>query len=141
MEDLHIVFDPYAKDGPRQFVVESLDAYNLAATGCAAYYPVGFYLKSPRGEVLGGLLGQIWGGMLHVSYLWIAEPARRGGHGTRLVREAEAYAIERGCRWASLETMSFQARPFYEKLGYAVFATIEDFPPGHAKYFLKKRLG
>jgi len=29
---------------------------------------------------------------------------------------------------------------FYEKLGYELFATLEDYPPGHCKYFLKKAL-
>jgi hypothetical protein len=33
-----------------------------------------------------------------------------------------------------------QARPFYERHGYAVFATQEDNPPGHARHFLEKRL-
>jgi hypothetical protein len=39
-----------------------------------------------------------------------------------------------------LETYSFQARPFYERLGYEVFTTIDEYPPGHAKFFLKKAL-
>jgi GNAT superfamily N-acetyltransferase len=92
------------------------------------------------GEWLGGLLGFIWGGWLHVSHLWIAAPARRCGNGTRLIRTAELYALERGCRGATLETMSFQARPFYEKLGYEVFAELDGYAQGHAKYFLRKQL-
>jgi hypothetical protein len=51
---------------------------------------------------------------------------------------AEAYARERGCRGAYLETFSFQARPLYEKLGFKVFGEIKDFPPGHSHFFLKK---
>jgi hypothetical protein len=39
-----------------------------------------------------------------------------------------------------LSTFSFQARPFYEKLGYEVFATLEDCPVGHCEYFLRKQL-
>ncbi|MDB5536981.1 MAG: Acetyltransferase family protein, partial [Devosia sp.] len=39
-----------------------------------------------------------------------------------------------------LDTFSFQARPFYEKLGYSVFGTIPDYPPGGARYFLSKTL-
>jgi uncharacterized protein (DUF924 family) len=39
-----------------------------------------------------------------------------------------------------LETTSFEARPFYEKRGYEVFATLDDYPPGHSKFFLRKRL-
>jgi hypothetical protein len=50
-------------------------------------------------------------------------------------------AIRRGCRGAYLDTFSYQARPFYEKLGYAVFGTLDDYPPGHQRFFMRKRLG
>ena len=57
-----------------------------------------------------------------------------------LLRAAEDYAVERGCFASTLETHSYQARPFYEKCGYQVFGTLEDHPPGHAKYFMRKQL-
>ena len=139
-EKLEIVFDPLPGDSLSRFVTESLALYNVAATGQESWYPVGFFLKSSRGEWLGGLLGNIWGGWLHVSHLWMAAPVRRCGNGSRLLQAAEEYAIERGCFAATLETASFEARPFYEKLGYEVFAALEDYPPGHTKYYLRKRL-
>jgi hypothetical protein len=52
----------------------------------------------------------------------------------------EQAAKERGCTYAHLDTFSFQARPFYEALGYEVFATLDEYPPGHHKYFMKKAL-
>jgi ribosomal protein S18 acetylase RimI-like enzyme len=75
-----------------------------------------------------------------VTHLWVAATARGQGHGTRLMQDAEAYARARGAIGATLETYSFQARPFYERLGYRVVGAIEDFPPGHAKFFLRKTL-
>jgi len=140
MEKLEIVFDPLPPDAVRRFVVDSLDAHNIAATGLSNWQPVGFFLKSARGEWLGGLMGQLWGGWLYVRDLWVASPARGCGNGTRLLQAAEEYAVERGCFAATLETMSFQARPFYEKLGYEVFAALEDYPPGHTKFYLRKQL-
>ena len=140
MQDLEIVFDPLPGDALRCFVVDQLDAHVLTATGEASYYPVGYFLKSQRGEWLGGLLGTLWGGWLHVRTLWVDPVARRQGNGTRLLRAAEDYAVERGCFAATLETHSFQARPFYEKCGYEVFAALEDYPPGHSKFFLRKQL-
>ena len=80
------------------------------------------------------------GWRLHVMHLWIASAVRRQQHGTRLMQAAEDYAVERGCIAATLETTSFEARPFYEKRGYEVFATLDDYPPGHSKFFLRKRL-
>jgi len=65
MQDFELVFDPLPGDELRRFVVEQLEAHLLTATGEASYYPVGYFLKSPRGEWLGGLLGTLWGGWLH----------------------------------------------------------------------------
>jgi GNAT superfamily N-acetyltransferase len=140
MEELQIAFEPYADQAQKDIVINGVDYHNIAATGQAAYYPVGFYLRDARGEVMGGLLGEIWGGWMYVSYLWVAEPAREAGNATRLLQAAEAYAIERGCRGAFLGSHSFQARPFYEKNGYEVFGTLDDYPAGHGLFLLKKRL-
>jgi GNAT superfamily N-acetyltransferase len=70
--------------------------------------------------------------------LWVAEAARGAGHGARLLENAEAYARSRGAVGATLETYTFQARPFYERLGYEVFSALEGYPPGHVKFFLRK---
>jgi len=85
-------------------------------------------------------LGSIWGGWLHISYLWIDEAVRGRRWATRLMDRAEAYARERGCHSVQLDTHSFQARPFYERRGYEVFGTLDDYPEGHSKSFLKKKL-
>jgi ribosomal protein S18 acetylase RimI-like enzyme len=54
---------------------------------------------------------------------------------------AEAFAVERGAFAATLETHGFQAPNFYTKRGYGVFGRLDDYPPGHAKLFPRKRLG
>jgi GNAT superfamily N-acetyltransferase len=67
-------------------------------------------------------------------------PVRKRGFGKELMKRAETYAIERGCTDAYLDTFSFQARPFYEKLGYRVFGTLENHPVGHQHFFMTKKL-
>lgn len=138
MTELDIVFDPLPAETLTRFVSDALDLHGVAATGIAEYYPANFFLKSPRGEWLGGLIGTIWGGWLHVRYLWIAAAVRGQGHGARLLQAAECYAVERGCVAATLETFSYEARPFYEKQGYEVFGMLTGYPPGHAKFYLRK---
>lgn len=98
------------------------------------------FLQDEEGSILGGVDGVVFGNWLYVKLLWV-DAARRGrGHGTSLLRRMEEEAVRLGCRNAHLDTYSFEARPFYEKNGYEVFATLDDFPPGHQKHFLRKRL-
>lgn len=139
MAELEIVFSQEGGSAA-QFVREHLDIFNVGATGVSAFYPVHFFLKSDRDEIMGGLIGSIWGGWLHISYLWIDEAERGNRWATRLMDRAEAYARERGCHSVTLDTHSFQARPFYEKRGYEIFGMLDDFPKGHKKFFLQKRL-
>jgi ribosomal protein S18 acetylase RimI-like enzyme len=138
-DDLKIVFE---QEGGAQarLVNDRLDIYNVGQTGVSAFYPVNFFVKNARGETMGGLLGHVWGGWMHVKILWI-DPALRGQDwGTRLMDQAEAYARERGAHSVELDTHSFQARPFYEARGYEVFGTLDNYPDAHKKFYLRKKL-
>jgi GNAT superfamily N-acetyltransferase len=141
MDDLTIVYDPLPSGELARFVSDNVFNVNVARTGISEWHPVGFFLKNARGEWLGGLTGYIWGGWLHVNILWVTETLRGQGLGNRLMDAAEALAVERGAGWATLETHSFQAPGFYARRGYEVFGRLEDYPVGHAKLFLRKRLG
>jgi len=138
MDTVQIEFEPFIDEAARQFIVNGLDMHNIAATALPDYCPVNFVLRGGRGDVLGGVLGLLWGGWLQVTCLWVAEATHGAGHGTRLLNNAEAYARSRGAVGAALETYSFQARPFYERLGYEVFSALDGYPPGHVKFFLRK---
>jgi len=54
---------------------------------------------------------------------------------------AEAIAADRGCVGSWLTTFTFQAQGFYEKLGYAVFGTLDNSPGDNVRIFMQKRLG
>jgi GNAT superfamily N-acetyltransferase len=77
---------------------------------------------------------------LYVELFHVPETLRGRGHGKALMARAEAFARERGLIGIWLDTFDFQARPFYESLGFSVFGTIEDHPIGGARHFLQKRL-
>ena len=137
--DLKISFEPYNEEA-KQFVTDGIGNYNIATTGEESWYPVAFFVRNEAGEILGGLHGGIWGRWLYVKILWVAKPARGQGSGRKLMEAAEAYARERGCAGIHLETFSFQARPLYEKLGFEIFGEIENYPPGHTFFFMRKTL-
>jgi ribosomal protein S18 acetylase RimI-like enzyme len=140
MEMVRTQFEPFIDDASRKFIEDGIDFHNVAATGLSAWYPVNFVLRGERGDILGGLLANLWGDWLHVSHLWVSVAVRGAGHGRSLMREAEAYARGKGAIGITLETFSFQARPFYERLGFEVWSTIEGYPPGHTNFLLKKAL-
>ncbi len=98
------------------------------------------FLQDDSGKVLGGVDGFLFGGWLYVKLLWVDTALRSQGHGGRLLAQLEREAVRSGCRYAHVDTYDFEARPFYEKHGYEVFATLDDYPPGHQKHFFKKRL-
>jgi ribosomal protein S18 acetylase RimI-like enzyme len=91
-------------------------------------------------ELAGGAAGYTHWGWLFVSHLWVADELRGEGLGSRLMSEIESAAVRRGAEMAHLDTYDFQALRFYERLGYEQFAELHDYPPGHSRHFLKKRL-
>ncbi len=98
------------------------------------------FIRNKEKRVVGGVIGQIFGGWLYISLLWVKESLRNRGNGSRLLKTIETEAVKFGCKYAHLDTYSFEARAFYEKHKYTLFATLENYPEGHSKHFLKKRL-
>jgi GNAT superfamily N-acetyltransferase len=99
-----------------------------------------FVLKSPDGEIVGGLIGATHWEWFYINLMWLKEDVRGKGYGYRLLDLAENEARQRGAKYAYLDTFSFQAPEFYKKYGYEVYGELSDFPQGHQRYFLKKQL-
>lgn len=121
-------------------MVDLLLAFNNAASGWRYdHRMLVISVADPANQqVLGGLWGSTSYGYLHVDMLYLPELLRGQGLGSRLMRMAEEEARRRGSRGCYLESFDFQARGFFEKLGYQVFGTLEEHPPGHSRFFLKK---
>jgi GNAT superfamily N-acetyltransferase len=123
-----------------QAVSTGLMQFNLHHAPEDHYRPITIFLRRPDQTLVGGLLGQTYWGWLHVDILWLDEQARGQGFGRQLIQTAEHEAWSRGCRHAHLDTMDWQALPFYEKLGYTVYGVLDECPAGHKRYFLSKQL-
>ncbi len=137
---LAIVVADTPDDKDRAAILAPLVAYNDAVAGPAGSAPVAVLLRDTAGVTVGGLWGRSSYDWLFVEYLVVPEAGRGRGLGTRLIAEAERIARARGCTGLWLDTYAFQARGFYEKLGFTVFGTLEDHPIGSRRFFLSKRL-
>ena len=99
---------------------------------------VSLALRDPDGAVVGGLYGATMWSWLMIDGLWVAAALRGQGLGRRLLLAGEEIAIRRGCTGSWLGTFDFQAKDFYERHGYSVFAALTGFPPGHTHFHLRK---
>jgi GNAT superfamily N-acetyltransferase len=128
-------------DPPAGFQQELGRAIEAAMTATVPGQPVRFALKLQDADdaLVGGLSGTMFWDWLFVAALWVHQDRRGQGAGKALLAAAEAHAAAAGCHSVWLDT--FQARAFYENLGYHVFGTLEDFPQGQTRAFLRKRLG
>ena len=121
-------------------IFSALREYNVAHVGESHAHGLILFLRDASGKAQGGLKGTISWEWLHITLLVLRKEWRGKGYGSRMLESAEQEAIRQGCRGVYLDTFSFQALPFYQKRGYEVFGTLDDYPPGHSCYFLKKFL-
>ncbi len=121
-------------------VREGLIRHNRPFSGPIRYERLVLSVREGR-RIVGGLAGDCTWNALYVHLIWVDGAARGKGHGSRLMREAERVARKRGAALVWLNTFSFQAPKFYEKLGYRRFAALKGTPaPGATRFFYVKRL-
>ncbi len=90
------------------------------------------------GQIVAGAVCEFDWGYLYFDTVWTHASVRGKGYGTLVMNAAENYAKMKGIHRAYLMTTSFQARPFYEKLGYQRFGFQQDRPLGHTFHFMQK---
>ena len=127
-------------EAERDAVLRILVAHNEASVGPTERQQVAIVVRDDAGTITSGLWGKIGYRWLFVEFLAVSPDHKRQGIGRALMQRAETLARDAGCIGIWLDTFSFQARGFYEKLGFGHFGTIDDFPPGHARFFLSKRI-
>lgn len=93
-----------------------------------------------EGKFIGGISGRCYWNTLHIDLLWLDDAWRSKGTGEALLKSCEQFGLDVDCINASVETMSWQAKPFYVRNGYTVLGEITDRPLGHTTYYLHKRL-
>ena len=116
-------------------------AFNQKTVGDAQGEAFALTLSEPGSpEVLGGLWALSLWGSFYIGLVVVPEGARGRGLGSELMTRAEAEAVARGCHGMWLDTYAFQAKAFYEKLGFKVFGQIDGPAPMFPRFFMSKSL-
>lgn len=125
-------------------LVAGFEAFNGPHVGPHGWKPIRLmvFRDGEDATPCGGLLGHAYAGWLHVLMFYLPDDLRGRDLGSDLLRRAEEWARGKGCVGVFLDTLGWQARPFYEKHGYLCFAELPEHPPGsaHRRHFMCKRL-
>ena len=118
---------------------EMLKEFNLTHREASRNVPIGVFLEDEIDRKLAGLTGETFGNWLCIQFLFVSEQLRGQGIGSKLLEAAEEEARQRGCKYAFVDTFSFQAPAFYKKRGYREVFTLEEYPyTGKRHYYTKK---
>jgi GNAT superfamily N-acetyltransferase len=129
-----------ADEEVRKAIVAPLVEYNSSQAGPSQNRPIVVLVRDIENAVVGGLWGHTGYDWLFTHLLVVPASLRGRGVGTEIMQLAEREAIARGCHGAWLDTFEFQARGFYERIGYEYFGELPNYPRGFSRFFMKKTL-
>ena len=131
-------------DAPEQQLIDFLDEkiaeFNWANWEVSERKPLAIQIKDDKGNIIAGSFARTFGNWLLINTLWVDESLRGENIGSKILKELEGAALARGCTLSMLDTLNFQAMPFYEKYGYKTKWTQERYPKTGCKYFMVKEL-
>jgi len=97
--------------------------------------------RNEQNKVVGGIAGTLLLKWLKIYVTAVSPDCRKQGIGRDLLAKAEQHGIAKGCKYAYVDTMSFQALEFYLKSGYEEVGRYKDWDSHcHDKVYLQKTL-
>lgn len=101
--------------------------------------PISFEIFNGTAFV-GAIVVQPFWEQLHIKYLFVEKNYRGQGIARQLMNHALEFGIRRGCHFAFVETMSFQAPEFYQKMGFTIEFSRQGYAENTTFHYLKKSL-
>ncbi|GAA5442896.1 hypothetical protein Misp06_01071 [Microbulbifer sp. NBRC 101763] len=122
------------------FLDKKLDEFNWRNWEVKERLPLAVQIRNASGEVIAGAAARSFGDWLLLDTLWVSEELRGQNIGSQLLSKIEISGKQRGCKKCLLDTLNFQAMPFYKNQGYEVKWVQEGYPKEGCKYFMVKEL-
>lgn len=135
-----IIIDESENPPARAIIKNGVMEFNKRFLGEWKPSPFSLYIRNAEGIIIAGVCGDYIHAYTRVNWAWVHEDFRGRGVGKRALSAVEEFAKGKGCRYMQLDTMDFQARPFYQSLGFWVVATLPNWINGHECYIMRKDL-
>lgn len=130
-------------DNPDQSLIKFLDdriaEFNWQNWEVSERLPIAVQIKND-GNIIAGGAGRTFGNWLQLTTLWVSADYRGQQLGAQILKKIEEAAKNRGCIKCFVDTLNFQAMPFYQKFGYEIVWTQNDYPKTGCRYFMVKQL-
>lgn len=136
---IHIKKEPFTNDLGKK-IYEGFSRHAVAAIGHNERFDPMAFIATYDGVFAGAVVAELFWGALHIMHVYVEEHFRGQKIATQLIEEALIYGRENKCSFAFLETMSFQALGFYQKMGFQLEFTRSGFKHGTSFHYLKKDL-
>jgi GNAT superfamily N-acetyltransferase len=141
MPDFEIELTDAPTAADEAVIDNGLAAFNAAYSDYHDKRPLAALARDKAtGQTLGGILGRTSLGLLFIDLVYLPETLRGQDLGSRMMDMVEREAARRGCRSATLMTITYQAPKFYERLGWHEFGRVPCDPPGTFRVFMAKML-
>ncbi len=127
-------------DDLKKQIYEGFSLHAISIVGHDEKFESLAFVANENSVFAGAVVVELFWGSLHVKYIYIDENYRGRGLGTRLMERAIVYACENKCPFAFVETMSFQALGFYQKIGFQLEFTRAGYAHGTSLHYLRKDL-
>lgn len=122
------------------FLSQKISEFNWQNWEVNERLPLAAQITDDDGNVVAGAAARTFGNWLLLDTLWVSDTLRGQNIGSRLLSTIEQEGKQRGCVKCLLDTLNFQAMPFYQRHGYVTQWIQEDYPKQGCKYFMVKEL-
>lgn len=140
MGDLQALVDETNDENIKNIIKQGVLAFNQPYFGMQEAKPFTIYIIDGNKSILGGLYGWHFDKYIRVDMTWVDENYREKGFGKKIFQKLDEYAHLKRCKYIQLDTFDFQAKPFYEKMGFECMGTIPKWVEGHDCHFMRKTL-
>jgi ribosomal protein S18 acetylase RimI-like enzyme len=137
--DIHIIYDAHPSQEKTDLLTNKLSEIASQKKGMSPIRDYAFFLMQ-NDQIMGGICGCMYYGCLYIDELWIDASLRGRGFGTQLVNCVVDLAIDKKCLFCTVNTMDWEAKDFYLKLGFEIEFVRRGYLHNSTMYMLRKNL-